>query len=170
MPTFMTMHGHDVPKEVKGKSILNFLDKDNENDYFALYGYWGGGINISDGKYSYFHYPENFDQYDRSRFQYTLMPTNMRQFFSHEELQTATMHEPLDFTKNIPVMKVNRILRKTDPHKSLEDTKSALYDLKKDPGQLSPVNDTALMTKYKNIMLEEIKTYDPPEELLKNYF
>jgi len=67
-------------------------------------------------------------------------------------------------------MKVNRILRKTDPHKSLEDTKSALYDLKKDPGQLSPVNDTALMTKYKNIMLEEIKTYDPPEELLKNYF
>jgi len=26
------------------------------------------------------------------------------------------------------------------------------------------------MTKYKNIMLEEIKTYDPPEELLKNYF
>ena len=94
----------------------------------------------------------------------------MRQFFSHEELQTATMHEPFDFTKNIPVMKVNRILRKTDPHKSLEDTKSALYDLKKDPGQLSPVNDIALMTKYKNIMLEEIKTYDPPEELLKNYF
>ena len=80
------------------------------------------------------------------------------------------MHEPFDFTKNIPVMKVNRILRKTDPHKSLEDTKSALYDLKKDPGQLSPVNDIALMTKYKNIMLEEIKTYDPPEELLKNYF
>ena len=94
----------------------------------------------------------------------------MRQFFSHEELQTATMHEPFDFTKNIPVMKVNRILRKTDPHKSLEDTKSALYDLKKDPGQLSPVNDIALMTKYKNIMLEEIKTYDPPKELLKNYF
>ena len=94
----------------------------------------------------------------------------MRQFFSQEELQTATMHEPFDFTKNIPVMKVNRILRKTDPHKSLEDTKSALYDLKKDPGQLSPVNDIALMTKYKNIMLEEIKNYDPPEELLKNYF
>ena len=53
---------------------------------------------------------------------------------------------------------------------TLEDTKCALYDLKKDPGQLSPVNDIALMTKYKNIMLEEIKTYDPPEELLKNYF
>ena len=29
----MTMHGHQIPKEVKGKSILNFLDKDNESDY-----------------------------------------------------------------------------------------------------------------------------------------
>ena len=61
------------------------------------------------------------------------MPTNMRQFFSNEELQTATMHEPFNFTKNIPVMKVNRILRKTDPHKSLVNTKSALYNLKDDP-------------------------------------
>ena len=94
----------------------------------------------------------------------------MRQFFSHEELQTATMHEPFDFTKNIPVMKVNKILRKTDPHKSLVDTESALYDLTKDPGQLSPLNDISLMTKYKNLMLNEIKTYDPPKELLKNYF
>ena len=68
------------------------------------------------------------------------MPTNMRQFFSHEELQTATMHEPFNFTKNIPVMKVNRILRKSDPHKSLEDTKCALYNLKEDPGQLNPIN------------------------------
>jgi hypothetical protein len=98
------------------------------------------------------------------------MPTNMRQFFSHEELQTATMHEPFDFTKNIPVMKVNKILRKTDPHKSLVDTKSALYDLKKDPGQLNPINDQSIMNKYKDIMLNEIKLYDPPKELMKNYF
>ncbi len=170
MPTFMTMHGHNLPKEVKGKSLLNFLDKDSENEHCALYGYWGGGINISDGNYSYFHFPENFDQYDRSRFQYTLMPTNMRQFFSHEELQTATMHEPFNFTKNIPVMKVNRILRKSDPHKSLEDTKSALYNLKEDPGQLHPINNDDLINKYKNLLLNEIKTYDPPKELLKNYF
>ena len=47
------------------------------------------------------------------------------------------MHEPFNFTKNIPVMKVNRILRKSDPHKSLEDTKCALYNLKEDPGQLN---------------------------------
>ena len=98
------------------------------------------------------------------------MPTNMRQFFSHEELQTAVMHEPFSFTKNIPVMKVNRILRKTDPHKSLVNTKSALYNLKDDPGQLNPINDKNLINKYKELMLNEIKSYDPPKELLLNYF
>ena len=94
----------------------------------------------------------------------------MRQFFSNEELQTATMHKPFNFTKNIPVMKVNRILRKTDPHKSLEDTKSALYNLKDDPGQLNPIDDKDLISKYRKIMLDEIKKYDPPKELLDNYF
>jgi len=74
------------------------------------------------------------------------------------------------FTKNIPVMKVNRILRKTDPHKSLVNTKSALYNLKDDPGQLNPINDKNLIKKYKELMLREIKSYDPPKELLKNYF
>ncbi len=166
----MTMHSHQIPKEVKGKSILNFLDKDNESDYCALYGYWGGGINITDGKYTYFHYPENFNQYDRSRYQYTLMPTNMRQFFSNEELQTATMHKPFNFTKNIPVMKVNKILKKTDQHVTLTDTKSALYNLKEDPGQLVQIHDNHLLSRYKDIMIKEIKLYDPPKELLKNYF
>ncbi len=61
MPTFLSLNNLNIPEEVKGKSILDFLKKDSEN-YTALYGYWGGGINITDGKYTYFYYPENFDQ------------------------------------------------------------------------------------------------------------
>ena len=99
MPTFLDMHNHSIPSEVKGKSLLTYLDKDAENKFTALYGYWGGGINITDGKFSYFHYPENFSQQNPDRYQYTLMPTHMRQFFSNEELQTATLHKPFDFTK-----------------------------------------------------------------------
>ena len=118
------------------------LDKDAENKFTALYGYWGGGINITDGKYSYFHYPENFSQQNPERYQYTLMPTHMRQFFSNEELQTATLHKPFDFTKDIPLLKINRIERKTDGgYKGFEDTKSALYNLQNDPGQLTPLAD-----------------------------
>ena len=99
------------------------------------------------------------------------MPTHMRQFFSLDELKTATMHEPFSFTKDIPVLKINRIQKKSDPgFKGYVDTKSALYDLQKDSGQLNPINDDKLINKYKNMMIDVIKKNDPPKELLLNYF
>ena len=171
MPTFLSMNDKNIPKEVKGKSLLQFLEKNIDENYSALYGYWGGGINISDGKYTYFHYPENYDQTSLDKYQYTLMPTHMRQFFSEEELKTTKMHKPFSFTKDIPVMQINRIQRKTDEEfKSLEDTKSALYDIIKDPGQLNPIEDKSLLAKYKELMINVIKENDPPKELLFNYF
>ena len=95
----------------------------------------------------------------------------MRQFFSHEELRTIKIHEPFSFTKKIPVMKINRIQRKTDEgFKILEDTKSALYNILEDPGQLSPIQDQNLINKYKEKMINLIKENDPPKELLSNYF
>ena len=99
------------------------------------------------------------------------MPTHMRQFFSNEELQTATLHKPFDFTKDVPVLKINRIERKTDGgYKGFEDTKSALYNLIDDPGQLSPIADEKKSKEYQQIMIDIINKYDPPEELIKNYF
>jgi hypothetical protein len=160
----------NIPKEVKGKSLLDLLKKDSDI-YTALYGYWGGGINITDGSYTYFHYPDNFDQTSKDKYQYTLMPTHMRQFFSNEELRTIKIQKPFAFTKDIPVMKINRIQRKTDEgFKSLEDTKSALYNIIKDPGQLNPLQDQHLIIKYKEKMINLIKENDPPKELLANYF
>ena len=170
MPTFLSINNIEIPKEVKGKSILNFLKKDF-NNYAALYGYWGGGINITDGNYTYFYYPDNFDQTSLDKYQYTLMPTHMRQFFSNEELRTIKIQEPFSFTKNIPVMRINRIQRKTDEgFKPLEDTKSALYNIVEDPGQLNPIMDQHLINKYKDKMINLIKDNDPPKELLSNYF
>ena len=99
------------------------------------------------------------------------MPTHMRQFFSLEELQTASLHEPFEFTKEVPVLKINRIEKKTNGgYKGYEDTKSALYNLKKDPGQLNSLQDDDLILKYKKLMIDQIKQYDPPKELLQNYF
>ena len=90
---------------------------------------------------------------------------------SNGELQTATLHKPFDFTKDVPVLKINRIERKTDGgYKGFEDTKSALYNLTDDPGQLSPINDEVKSKEYQKIMMDIINEYDPPHELIKNYF
>ncbi len=67
-------------------------------------------------------------------------------------------------------MKVNKILKKTDQHVTLTDTKSALYNLKEDAGQLVQIHDNHLLSRYRDLMIKEIKLYDPPKELLKNYF
>ena len=69
------------------------------------------------------------------------------------------------------MLKINRIEKKTDGgYKGFVDTKSALYNLNKDPGQLNSIQDRDLILKYKNLMIDHIKKYDPPKELLKNYF
>ena len=81
------------------------------------------------------------------------------------------MAEPFSFTKNIPVMKVNKIQRKTDQgFIALEDTKSALYNIVQDPGQLKPIEDKHLINKYREKMINLIRDNDPPKELLSNYF
>mgnify|MGYP006997532657 CR=1 FL=1 len=54
--------------------------------------------------------------------------------------------------------------------KGFEDTKSALYNLTDDPGQLSPINDEEKSKEYQKIMINIINEYDPPHELIKNYF
>ena len=61
--------------------------------------------------------------------------------------------------------------KKTDGgYKGYADTKSALYNLNKDPGQLNSIQDKDLILKYKKLMIDQIKKYDPPQELLENYF
>ena len=54
--------------------------------------------------------------------------------------------------------------------KGFEDTKSALYNLQKDPGQLSPITDEKKSKEYQQMMIDIINEYDPPKELIKNYF
>ena len=90
------------------------------------------------------------------------MPTHMRQFFSLEELQTASLHKPFEFTKDVPVLKINRIEKKTEGgYKGYADTKNALSTLNKDPGQINSIQDKNLILQYKQLMIDPITTYDP---------
>ena len=54
--------------------------------------------------------------------------------------------------------------------KGFEDTKSALYNLQNDPGQLTPLADEKKSNEYQQMMIDIINEYDPPKELIKNYF
>ena len=174
MPTFLENHKIKIPKEVQGKSLLNFLEKEEKTNYSALFGYWGGGVNITDGSYTYFNYPKYMNRADS--YQYTLMPTHLRQFFTLNELKTAKMEKPFSFTKGVPVMKIQNddrgpsIGNDDSLEKGFVDTDSALYDIKNDPGQINKIEDRDIIKKMNNLIFDKMTENDAPKEVISRFF
>ena len=110
-----------------------------------LYGYFGGAVNVSDGRHTYHRYPP--DLRAQEIHQYTLMPTHIFAPFSVEELADARLAGPLPFTRGAKVLQVPVIERSPffdvyGPGALLED-ETRLYDLAADPGQDRPLADPA---------------------------
>ena len=175
MPTFLENHNINIPKEVQGKSLLSFLDKEKLTNHSALFGYWGGGVNITDCKYTYFKYPDNMSRKDP--FQYTLMPTHLRQFFTLEELKTAQMEKPFSFTKGVPVMKIKNDDKGPSIGNSnggdnmgFVDTESALYDMINDPGQLNKLDDENIISTMNDLIYDKMIENDAPKEVVNRFF
>jgi hypothetical protein len=170
MPTILDIFGAQVPREVEGKSLLPLIEEEKNLRKSAIFGYWGGGVNLVDGQYSYFAYPD--DMKNQDLYQYTLMPTHMTKPFSVEELKGSTLAPPFDFTKELPLLKV--------PHKSkadskthsyhfpekMEETQSAIYDVSNDPQQAHKLNDLVVKTRLDAELLRLIKENDAPSEAL----
>src|SRR3546814_17441928 len=93
----------------EGRALLGVLDKDHTMRHGALFGYFGGAVNVTDGRYTYHRFPP--DLRNQSIYQYTLMPTHIWQRFTPEELAGAQLGKPLAFTKGVPVLKVPVIQR-----------------------------------------------------------
>ena len=169
MPTFLEIHANEFPQEVQGKSLLKFLEKEEKTNYTALYGYWGGGINVADERYTYFQYPKNMDLSQANI--YTLMPQTLRQFFTLEELRGSELHPPFSFTKGVPLLKFRHI----DWQKSsvngagFLDTQTSLYDLKEDPGQLKRIKNSDIENRMKKIIMDKIIENDAPKELIERF-
>ncbi|MGN6466981.1 MAG: sulfatase [Rhizobiaceae bacterium] len=171
MPTFCELYGVDIPPEVRGRSLLPILEKDNEQREAVIFGYWGGGINVADGQHTYFCYPR--DMRNQELYQYTLMPTHINKLFMIEELQNTTMSEPFDFTKGARLMKIPHMSKEhTKMHSymfpdEMIDTNTVLYDIEEDPGQTAPVDDDAVKSRLRDALFSLMKDNDAPPEAFR---
>lgn len=77
MPTFLDLFGIDVPQEVQGHSLLPLLKEDRSMRDVAIFGVFGGPIGSTDGRYTYYLYPE--DLYGPDLHEYTLMVEDLAQ-------------------------------------------------------------------------------------------
>ena len=151
---------------MQGFPLNAALPEDRETRRGVLFGYFGGAVNVSDGRYTYHRFPP--DPRSQELYQYTLMPTHIWQPFTPEELAGASLAQALSFSKGAPVLKVPVIERSPmfdnyGPGALLEN-ETRLYDLAIDPGQnaalVSPDIERAMTLLMHDLMLEN----DAPPE------
>ncbi len=166
MATLLDLFGVDRPETVQGRSLLNGASGRD----IALYGIFGGAVNATDGRYSYFRYPADMEA--APLFEYTLMPQHSGAPFVAAELAHAALHPGFDFTQGMPVLKIPAIKGAKRPPMQgggFDDTETVLYDLDADPGQNAPFRDPDIEARFCRAIAEAMRAHDAPTELYDRF-
>lgn len=160
-PTFLDLYGITPPPQTEGRSLLQPQDRDA-----IIFGYFGGAVNVSDGRYTYHRFPADLTK--QEIYQYTVMPTHLNRPFTPEELSTATLAKPFGWTKNVPLLKVPVIERSPMYNNygpgALLESATRLYDLVTDPGQAEPLEDAGVEARMCEHMRRLMRVNDAPPE------
>jgi hypothetical protein len=155
-PTIMEFFGVKRPKAMQGKVLKKAIESDTKVRDFALFGYHGAAVNITDGRYVYMRGPAN--PLNVPCFNYTLMPTHMNRLFSINELKSMQLAEPFSFTKECKTMKIKA--REIEGNLYMYGT--LLFDLQKDPNQENPITDSEIEEQMIRLLVEKMKKNDAP--------
>ncbi len=166
MPTILDMFHREIPSEVCAQSLLPTLTRELSLRDAAVYGIFGGSVNVTDGQYTYFLYPENMST--QELYEYTLMPTHIFESFDIKEFDGVTIAEPFDFTKNVKTMKIFARHDAARPpgvdNSNYADCNTVLYDLQKDPAQSNPITQPEVIKKLKKEIAHVMREHDAPPE------
>ncbi len=157
-PTLLEYFGVDIPKDMEGRPLGGVMDEDTPIRRYAVFGYHGSQVNVTDGRYLYMHSAANPEA---PVYEYTLMPTHMRAMFSPQELQNMELAGPFSFTKGCRLMKIESKNRMGDT----TAFGSMLFDLETDPGQEHPIENQEIRRQMCGYIRESMMTNDAPEEL-----
>ena len=159
-PTILDFFGISIPADMQGKALKEVIAYNKPVRDTCLFGAFGGQVNITDGRYVYMRGPQNTK--NTPLFNYTLMPTHMRNFFSTEELAHAKLVAPFSFTRGIPLLKIPF---PQPTYKELPDRlKTMLFDLHSDPFQQHPISNKKVEGKMIKCMKKLMKENDAPPE------
>ncbi|MEZ0166965.1 sulfatase-like hydrolase/transferase [Kineococcus sp. LSe6-4] len=154
-PTLLDHFGIEPTPTVLGRSLLPVLRENADIRSSALFGVFGGHVNVTDGRYVYMRScttPEN-----APLFEHTLMPTHMNARFDVAELRGAELVGPLPFTRDVPVLRVPG-----RPFGNPHAFGTLLFDLAEDPEQQHPLLDDDLELRMLGLLLEAMRAADAP--------
>ena len=137
----------------------------------AVFGVFSGPIGVTDGDWVLYHYPP--DIYREGLVEYTLAPAHMTAPFTIDELKTARLAPPFNFTKGVPVLGIDALMdAKRVPNNDgvgFADIGTRLYDLINDPRQTCPVEEPAVCKRLYEEMVRELHAHDTPAGVYRWY-
>ena len=142
---------------MQGRTLREVIQDDSPIRKAALFGIFGGHVNVTDGRYVYMRAATN-GQTNRPLFHYTQMPMHIDSLFHVDEMKTMVWHEGFSFTKGSPVMKINASLKEW----WWEDFETMLFDLEADSAQANPLVDDTIEHRMIEMMIELMKKNDAP--------
>lgn len=155
-PTLLDYFGLEIPADMQGQPLAATLKTDQPLREAALFGAFGGYVNVTDGRFVYMRAPASEDA---PLYEYTLMPTHIRSHFSPDELRSATLAPPFAFTKDCPVMKIAG-----RPWAKVPAGAHQLFDLVQDPRQQTALDDPALEATMLDHLTGLMHATDAPAE------
>ncbi|MFP4520933.1 MAG: sulfatase [Fibrobacterota bacterium] len=158
-PTILDFFNIDIPKDMQGKPLGETVNSDKPVREAALFGMHGGHVNCTDGKYVYMRGPVKDE--NRPLFEYTLMPTHMNCRFSVDEMKTARLAGPFEFTKECKTLRTRG--RDTD-YNWYYGFETKLFDVEKDPEQKEPLNEPETEKRMIGLMKSLMRENDAPDE------
>jgi arylsulfatase A-like enzyme len=160
-PTLLEFFGAPRTPDMQGRPLREAIEDDDAPDQplreAALFGIFGGHVNVTDGRYVYMR--ACADDANQPLYEHTLMPTRIRGRFTPAELADADLAEPFSFTKGVPTL---RVPAATAPFLSPARFGSLLFDLATDPAQEHPITDDATELRMIRLLVEALRENDAP--------
>lgn len=157
VPTLAEYFKIDPPEFMDGKSLLPVIQEDRAVRDAALFGIFGGHVNITDGKYVYMKAPDKKE--NSPLYEYTLMPCHMRAPYSMDEMRQA------EFTEGFPYMKGTKVMRiPAEGSRKVYDYGDKLFDLEADPFQEHPIQDENVQKRLSDEMRRMMEENQAPAE------
>lgn len=168
--TFLDIAGCAPEQRHQGNSLMPLLagTTDHIRDY-ALYGIFGGALNITDGRHTCFRYPVNTTD---PLYEYTLMPVHPASYFTKEELTTTELVVDQPFSDGYPVMKVRALDNARRPPMqggALADAGDRLFNVQHDPQQTHPLRHSLTQQQLISAMRQCLTDADAPPELMQRF-
>jgi arylsulfatase A-like enzyme len=148
------------PPDMQGRALDQTIALDEPVRDAALFGVFGGHVNCTDSRFVYMRAPASPD--NQPLYEYTLMPTHMREMFSVDELQNIQLTEPFTFTKGCRLLKIPGRDRL-----NLHKFGTLLFDLASDPKQDTPVVDPQIEARMGARLRLLMRANDAPPEQWK---